>query len=299
MNKRTLILSSITLGTVAIGLTLWGFQKTPPVTAVAPLAPSPLRSEGRVVAYPGADVTVGTDLGGTLTQVLVQEGDRVAKGQLLALIDARQEHAALSEALSRIQELASDERFHAAELQRYERLQASDIISRQSLDQTRTQLDLARSRREAAQATAERLKVAISKLRILAPIDGIVVSRHAHGGETLPAGAHLFQIVQPEKVRLEAEVDEFDLFRIALGDRVQVRAEGYPSTWSAVVEEIPSQVVGRKLKPQDPSRPSDTRVLLVKVALREPTPLKLGQRVELEIRPFDPAQRRFTGKFNM
>ena len=39
----------------------------------------------------------------------------------------------------------------------------------------------------------------------------------------------------------------------------------------------------RRLKPQDPGRPSDTRVLLVKVALDEKTPLKLGQRVEVEI----------------
>jgi RND family efflux transporter MFP subunit len=286
MNKRTLLLSSITLGAVAIGLTLRGSQKSTPAVPVAAMAPALLRSEGRVVAYPGADVVVGTDLGGTLTQVLVREGDRVAKGQLLALIDARQESAALSEAQSRIQELTSEERFQTAELQRHENLQASGIISRQSLDQARTQLDLARSRREAAQATAQRLQVAISKLRILAPIDGIVVGRHANGGEIIPAGARLFQLLQPEKVRLEAEIDEFDIARIALGNHVQVRAEGHPTAWSAVVEEIPSQVVGRKLKPQDPSRPSDTRVLLVKVALKEPTPLKLGQRVELEIRPF-------------
>jgi RND family efflux transporter MFP subunit len=239
------------------------------------------------VAYPGSDVIVGTDLGGTLTQVLVREGDHVAKGQLLAVLDARQESAALDEAQSRIRELTVDERFQATELQRHEALQASGIVSRQNLDQIRTQVDLARSRREAAQATAQRLRVIVSKLRVLAPIDGVVVSRRVNGGETVPAGTSLFQIVQPEKVRLEAEIDEFDLSRIALGNPVQVRAEGYPATWSATIEEVPSQVVGRRLKPQDPSRPSDTRVLLVKVALREPTPLKLGQRVELEIRPFD------------
>lgn len=290
MNKRTLLLSSITLGTVAVGLALWGSQK-PPITQTATQtatipAPGVLRSEGRVVAYPGSDVIVGTDLGGTLTQVLVREGDRVGRGQLLALLDARQEGAALDEAESRIQELTADERFQTMELQRHEALQAGGIISRQSLDQIRTQVDLARSRREAAQATAQRLRVAVSKLRIVAPLDGVVVSRRVNGGETVPAGTTLFQIVQPEKVRLEAEIDEFDLSRIALGNPVQVRAEGYSATWSARVEEIPSQVVGRKLKPQDPSRPSDTRVLLVKVALLEPTPLKLGQRVELEIQPF-------------
>jgi hypothetical protein len=64
-----------------------------------------------------------------------------------------------------------------------------------------------------------------------------------------------------------------------------VRAEGYDAAgWSGTVEEIPDTVSGRRLKPQDPGRASDTRVLLVKVKLAEATPLKLGQRVEVEIR---------------
>ena len=41
----------------------------------------------------------------------------------------------------------------------------------------------------------------------------------------------------------------------------------------------------RRLKPQDPSRPTDTRILAVKVAFAEPTPLKLGTTVELKIEP--------------
>ena len=53
--------------------------------------------------------------------------------------------------------------------------------------------------------------------------------------------------------------------------------------WCAPPEEIPDAVSARQLRPQDPGRPSDTRVLLVKVAAREPLPLKLGQRAEVEI----------------
>jgi hypothetical protein len=41
--------------------------------------------------------------------------------------------------------------------------------------------------------------------------------------------------------------------------------------------------VNRRLNPQDPAKPIDTRVLLVKVAFAEPTPLKLGQRVEVRM----------------
>jgi hypothetical protein len=53
--------------------------------------------------------------------------------------------------------------------------------------------------------------------------------------------------------------------------------------WRGTVEEIPDQVVPRRIRPEDPGRPTDTRILAVKIALAGPTPLKLGQRVEVEI----------------
>ena len=48
------------------------------------------------------------------------------------------------------------------------------------------------------------------------------------------------------------------------------------------MEEIPAAVIGRRLRPQDPGRPIDARVLAVKIAFGEATPLKLGQKVEVE-----------------
>jgi HlyD family secretion protein len=63
-----------------------------------------------------------------------------------------------------------------------------------------------------------------------------------------------------------------------------VSAEGYGDrAWTGRIEEIPDEVVGRRLKPQDPGKPTDTRVLLVKIALQDPMPFKLGQRVEVAI----------------
>ena len=86
------------------------------------------------------------------------------------------------------------------------------------------------------------------------------------------------------RVRVEAEVDEIDFGGIALGAEATISAEGFPGrTWRGRVEEIPDVVVGRHLRPEDTCRPVDTRVLLVKIALLEPTPLKLGQRIEVRI----------------
>jgi hypothetical protein len=73
--------------------------------------------------------------------------------------------------------------------------------------------------------------------------------------------------------------------RVTVGDRVLVSAEECDRQWPGRVEEIPDVVSSRRIKPQDPGRPTDARVLLVKVALDGPTPLKLGQRLEVRILP--------------
>ena len=66
-------------------------------------------------------------------------------------------------------------------------------------------------------------------------------------------------------------------------EKEKVRRGNDGKSWRGKVEEIPDSVVGRRLKPQDPGKPGDTRVLLVKIALLEPTSLKLGQRAEIRI----------------
>ena len=91
-------------------------------------------------------------------------------------------------------------------------------------------------------------------------------------------------IADLNRLRIEAEVDEFDTQRVARGD-VMITARGLP--WPAkrrgTVEEIPDSVVARRTRPEDPGCPIDARVLPIKIMFSEPTPLKLGQRVEIEI----------------
>jgi HlyD family secretion protein len=91
-------------------------------------------------------------------------------------------------------------------------------------------------------------------------------------------------IVDLSRLRIEAEVDEFDIAGVAVGAHATILAEGYSGRrWDGQVEEVPLAVVSRQTRPDDPGRPADTRVLHVKVAFREANPLKLGQRVEVEI----------------
>ena len=84
-------------------------------------------------------------------------------------------------------------------------------------------------------------------------------------------------IVDFSRLRVEAEVDEFDIEAVTPRAAATITAEGYPARrWRGEVEEIADVVVPRQLRPEDPGRPGDTGVLRVKIAFREPCPLKLG-----------------------
>ena len=107
---------------------------------------------------------------------------------------------------------------------------------------------------------------------------------HVEPGEGINAHTALATLADLNRVRIEAEVDEYDAGRGQNGARVRITAEGFPAkSWNGIVEEVPDGVVEKGLQPRDPSRPVDVRVLRVKIALTNATPLKLGQRVAVEI----------------
>jgi RND family efflux transporter MFP subunit len=259
-------------------------KKASSSAAPAATRSSRVAAEGRLVAYPGAEVVVGTDLAGTLVILRVQEKAHVRRGELLAELRSNDYRAALAEARARVVEADAEIRLAEADVERARSLFEKEVGSRQALDKAERDVQTARARRATASATGDRLDAVLAKTRILSPIDGVVIARHAQPGETLEAGQKIVTVADLSKTRVEAELDEFDAGRVRLGQDVRVTAEGYDDlSWRGRVEEIPDSVVGRRLKPQDPGKPEDTRVLLVKVALLEPTPLKLGQRVEIRI----------------
>lgn len=244
-----------------------------------------ISAEGRVTTYPGGQVIVGSDTAGTVVRLLVDEKSLVRQGELIAEIRADDLRAAIAQAQARVTESDADIKLYETEARRADNLWVSQVGTKQAMDRARRDLEAASARRETAQADVRRLEALLGKTILRAPISGVITERHVQPGESVKEQAAIVTIADLKRMRIEAEVDEFDAGRVALGAEVVVKAEGYDNQqWRGIVEEIPDAVVARRLKPEDPGRPSDTRVLMVKVALQEKTPLKLGQRVEVEIR---------------
>jgi RND family efflux transporter MFP subunit len=245
---------------------------------------SRITAEGRVVAYPGAEVTVGTEVLGTITSMPAREKGAVRKGDLLVELRADDVKASLREAHFRLIEAEAGLRLLRARFQLDRILPALNGKAPQSADNRLDEHAAAVARRDAAKAAVDRLEAESLKYRIASPIDGVVIARHVDPGETVTPGSPLVTIVDLTQLLVEAEVDEYDVAGIAPAAKATITAEGYAGRyWQGQVAEIADAVVTRQTRPEDPGRPTDTRVLRVKVAFRESNPLKLGQHVEVEI----------------
>lgn len=279
------------MGIIGLGLTAATVLQARSASAPAahPPRPEPERrevaAEGRVAAYPGAEVRVAAERGGRLLRVLVDEAQAVRRGDLLAEIESDELRAALAQARARLAEARAEARLAEATLGRRERLAQEGVLSAHDLDQARAALETAQARIETWRAETARQEAQLSKSRVVAPRPGVVTQRSVDAGETVETGQPLFVIADLGRLRVEAEADEADAALLRVGAPVTVTAQGWTGrTWQGRLEEVADSVTPRRLKPQDPSRPTDTRVLAVKVAFVEPTPLKLGATVELKIR---------------
>ena len=280
----------LTLSTLALAVAgyEWHQVRSQGIVPVASAKEKPERqlvlAEGRLATYPGAEITLSAELSGRIIELRVNERDRVKTGEKLAEVDVKEQRAALAEAWSRVKEADSDIAYFKREQGRSQQLFAQNAVAQASLDKSVHDADNAERRRGSLIASTTRLKTELDKSGVVSPIDGTVTHRFVDAGEFVNAGAPLVTVADLSRLRVEAEVGEFDAGRVRVGAVATIRAEGYEGkSWRAIVEEIPDQVVPRQLRPLDPSRPVDTRVLLVKVRPSEALPLRLGQRVEVEI----------------
>lgn len=241
-------------------------------------------AEGRVVAYPGAEVTIGADAVGRLLRVNVEEGDLVRKGQVLAEIDASDLIASLDEAKARLEEATAERHLAQLNADRKVKLFAEGVLPAFDRDAAARDVEITQARIETATATIRRLEATIAKTRMISPIDGTVTSRIVNAGQMVDRGNPAFIVADLHRLRIEGEAHEADADRVKVGAPVEIRADGFPGqSFRGRVEEIPGSVTLRRIKPQDPARPTDVRVLALKVAFEGRTPLKLGSTVDLVV----------------
>jgi RND family efflux transporter MFP subunit len=183
----------------------------PAPAATSSWAPAPAddRLTLTSVLYSENDSDVGARSAGVVQRYLVDLGDRVEAGQLLAVLQDEREIAAVSAARA-AQELAE------LEHERARRLMEENVI-------TRAEMDQAVYRLRATQAAAEEAAVRLEYTRIRAPFDGVVTRRYIRVGQGVEERAPLFRVTALRPLRALLRVPEVDAVRVAPGQAIRLR----------------------------------------------------------------------------
>jgi membrane fusion protein, multidrug efflux system len=215
---------------------------------------------------PNEEVTVSNQVEGLVSQVLVDLGDSVHKGQVLAEIDTqeldlsvRQQTAALQQELARIG--ISDENARIDEssvsavrqaeatlsearvnLDRIKHLVSEGLLPQQQLDQQQARFDVADAAARVARESVRNIKATIdarkaaldlaqkklADARVTAPMDGFVKERQVSRGTYLKANSPVVILVQNSPLKLRVDVPETAIESIRVGRLVQFSVDSLP-----------------------------------------------------------------------
>lgn len=199
---------------------------------------------------------VASQVMGNIVAISAREGDRVGKGQVLAVIDDAQPRAALDRATAAgnaadKEAIAADAEFGLAEstLRRYQDLFEKKSVSPQEFDEVRAKFQAAQARRDMARAGQAQARAAMAQAnttfeytRVRAPFDGVITEKKADVGTLAGPGMPFFVIEDSGRYRLEATVNENEIRYVRIGATVPVSIDalGDQPTNGRVTQIVPA-----------------------------------------------------------
>ncbi|ETS29453.1 membrane-fusion protein [Photorhabdus khanii NC19] len=201
-------------------------------------------------------VDVGAQVSGQLQNLYVEVGDKVTKGQLLALIDPKPAQNQVKEVEATIKELSANLMEARAQLklaqltlQRQNNLAKVQAVSHQELDQVKTDVEVKRARVETLlaqisknQASLDTARANLQYTRITAPMDGIVVNIKTLQGQTVIAAQEaptILTLADLGTMLVKAEVSEADVIDLKPGQKASFTVLGAPDkNFTGVLKDI-------------------------------------------------------------
>ena len=193
-------------------------------------------------------VSVGSTVSGPISKIYVDYNSMVKKGQLLAEIDPRlskqtveQNRAAIASAQANLRDMQANAEMSRKTLRRYQNLYKRNFVPKSELDQAindyksdMAKISSARADIAKAQAQFRGAELSLSYTKIVAPVDGMIISREIDVGQAVAASfqaPELFTIAQDlQKMQIEVNVSEADIGKVKEGQDVEYTLDGYPDT---------------------------------------------------------------------
>lgn len=250
-DRRTLaIVGIVALAMIGLWLLthLTGSQKleadTDQAPAITVIEPGKTTIAGRISATgtlaARRDLPVGSvGEGGRVDRVLVDSGDWVRAGQVLAVIDRSVQTQQQASLAAQIDVASADARLAQANLDRALQLVDRGFISKADVDRLTATRDAAVARVKVARAQLREMQARTQRLNIVAPNAGLVLERNVEPGQVVgPSSGVLFSIAKGGEMELVANVGESDLAKISVGASATVTPVGSDKSFTGQVWQI-------------------------------------------------------------
>lgn len=250
-------LAALGLALAALALWRWhSFNHHETVTSKRGAAVQAVYATGEVEPVYWADVA--TQVPGRVIAVWAQDGQEVKKGDILAQLDDTVEASQLHEFIARLDYLEKERK-------RLEQLSKRDVASRRAYEQVVSDYNAVQ-----AQITAQ--THVIERMRVTAPLDGVILRRDVEPGEVVTLSDSIFWVGKLKPLRITAEVDEEDIPLVKTGQKALIKADAF-------ADQPVEGMVGDITPKGDPVNKN----FRVRIALPGHSPLMIGMTVEVNI----------------
>jgi RND family efflux transporter MFP subunit len=245
-----------------VALVAWRvFAPRPIVVQVATVAPpAPTTGADGVAVLSGAGyvvsaeryISIGVRVAGRIDRYLVEEGDRVNRGDPLVEIDGREYEAALRRAEANLRLAHANAALKDKQLARARALVGEGVVSREDLDIRTSEADSAHAQIGQAEAELHQAKVAFEYTTLRAPASGVILAKLKEVGEiAVPGGfsgsGDLIRMANLEELRGQVDVTESELAKVKLGQQADVVPDAHPDRrYRATVVKLYPQVDRQK-----------------------------------------------------
>lgn len=217
---------------------------TPPAPVVTVVTPGQ-SLVSRTVSAPGSlaarvDMPVGVvGEGGMVARVLVQPGDWVRQGQVLAVIERSVQAEQVRSLAAQLAVARANAKLAQTQLDRAKQLLGRGFISPADIDQRTATRDAEQARVDVAAAQLAEQRARTGRLDIRAPASGLILTRAVEPGQIVQAGSGvLFRMAKDGEMEMRAQVSEGDLVTLRAGNSAQVTPIGGAQTFSGRVWQV-------------------------------------------------------------
>ena len=217
MNKRFLVVAAVALIIVAISLVQYLRHE---------------RDDGTLLLSGTVEVTevnLGFKAAGRLSALVVDEGQRVMKGDRLAELDSAEMKNIMAQNRAAVEVVEAEQERSRKDYERAVALVEKEVIPPQQLDAAKKTYDATiaqlRQTRAALAASQDRLRDMV----ITAPVSGVVLRKNSEAGETVAAGAAVYSLGDLENPWIRVYVKEDKLGLVKLGQKAEVMTDSFPN----------------------------------------------------------------------